>query len=67
MLHFYTPCKHQKPGGFLMFSGGILVEYWLKMRQSNSLNIRSNIWQWKEVGRVDCWIEFQEKNDFTIN
>ena len=30
MFHFYTPWK-QKTGGFLMFSGGIEVEHWLKM------------------------------------
>ena len=32
MFHFYTPWKHHKIGGFLMFSGGIEVEHWLKMR-----------------------------------
>ena len=31
MFHFYTPWKHQKTGGFLMFSGGIEMEHWLKM------------------------------------
>ena len=31
MFHFYTPWKHQKTSGFLMFSGGIEVEQWLKM------------------------------------
>ena len=31
MFHFYTPWKHQKPGGFLIFSGGIEVKQWLKM------------------------------------
>ena len=31
MFHFYTPWKQQKTGGFLMFSGGIEVEHWLKM------------------------------------
>ena len=37
MFHFYiplikkSPWKHQKTGGFLMFSGGIDVEHWLKM------------------------------------
>ena len=30
-VHFYTPWKHQKTGGFLMFRGGIEVEDWLKM------------------------------------
>ena len=30
MLHFYTPWKHQKTGGFLIFTGGIEVERWLK-------------------------------------
>ena len=33
MFHFYTPWKHQKTGGFLMFPGGIAVEHWLKMGQ----------------------------------
>ena len=31
MFHFYTPRKHQKISGFLMFSGDIEVEHWLKM------------------------------------
>ena len=31
MFHFYIPRKHQKTSGFLMFSGGIEVEHWLKM------------------------------------
>ena len=31
MFHFYTPWKYQKIGSFLMFSGGIEVEHWLKM------------------------------------
>ena len=31
MLYFNTPWKHQKTGGFLMFSRGIEVEHWLKM------------------------------------
>ena len=30
MLHFYTPWKNQKTGGFL-FSGGVKLEHWLKM------------------------------------
>ena len=30
-FHFYTPLKHLKTGGFLMFSGGTEVEHWLKM------------------------------------
>ena len=30
MFHFYTPWK-QKTRGFLMISGGIKVEHWLKM------------------------------------
>ena len=31
MFHLYTPWKHQKMYGFLMFSGSIEVEHWLKM------------------------------------
>ena len=31
MFHFYTPRKHQQIAGFLMFSGDIEVEHWLKM------------------------------------
>ena len=31
MFHFYTPRKHQKTSGFLMFSRAIEVEHWLKM------------------------------------
>ena len=31
MLHIYTPWKHPKTYGFLVFSGGIEEEYWLKM------------------------------------
>ena len=30
MLHFYTPLKHQKPIGFLTFSGGIDIDIRLK-------------------------------------
>ena len=33
-FHFYTLWKYQKSSGFLMFSGGIKVEYWLKMGQN---------------------------------
>ena len=29
--HFYTPCKHQKTRGFLMFLGGIEMEYSLEI------------------------------------
>ena len=29
MFPFYTPWKHQKTSGFLMFAGGIEVEDWL--------------------------------------
>ena len=31
MIHFYTPWKHQKTGGFLMFPRVIEVKLWLKM------------------------------------
>ena len=31
MFHIYTPCKYRKTRGFLMFSGGIEVDHWLKM------------------------------------
>ena len=31
LLLFYTPWKHQKTRGFLMFSGGIKWDYWPKM------------------------------------
>ena len=31
MFHFYTPWKHQKTAGFLMFPGGIEIEHLLKM------------------------------------
>ena len=31
MFHFYTPSKYQKTSGFLIFSGGIEVENWLKI------------------------------------
>ena len=33
LFHFYTPWKHQKAYGFLIFSGGIEVEHWLKIDQ----------------------------------
>ena len=32
MFHSCTPWKHQKIGSLLIFSGGIEVEQWLKMR-----------------------------------
>ena len=31
MLLFYTPWKHQKTFGFLVFSGGIEMENWPEM------------------------------------
>ena len=31
MFLFYTPWKHQKTKGFLVFSGGIKWEHWLEM------------------------------------
>ena len=31
MLPFYTPRKHQKTKGFLVFSGGIKWEHWPEM------------------------------------
>ena len=30
VFHLYNPWKHQKTYGFLMFSGRIEVEHWLK-------------------------------------
>ena len=31
MFYFYTPWKHQKTSGFLMFPRGIDVKHWLIM------------------------------------
>ena len=31
MSPFYTPLKHQKTFGFLVFSGGIKLEHWSEM------------------------------------
>ena len=31
VFRFYTPWKHQKTGGFLMYSVGLELEQWLKM------------------------------------
>ena len=31
IFHFYSPWKHEQASSFLMFSGGIEVEHWLKM------------------------------------
>ena len=31
MFHFYSPWKYQKTFGFLIFSGCIEVEQWLKI------------------------------------
>ena len=31
MFHFYNPWKHKNAFGFLMSSGGIEVEHWLKI------------------------------------
>ena len=31
LISFYTPWKHQKTSGFLMFSGGIERDYWHEM------------------------------------
>ena len=31
LFRFCTPWKYLKTGGFLIFSGGIEVEHWLKM------------------------------------
>ena len=41
MFYFYTPWKHQKTGGFLMFSGGIEVEHWLKMAWPNFVSFKA--------------------------
>ena len=35
IFHFYTPWKHKKNFGFLMFPGSIEVKYWLKMSYQN--------------------------------
>ena len=35
MSSFYTPWQHQKTKGFLVFSGGIRMEHWLKMSWRN--------------------------------
>ena len=41
MFPFYTPWKHQKTKGFLLFSGGIKWDHWpeigLKNRSAESL------------------------------
>ena len=37
MSHFYTPWKRQKTKGFLTFSGGIEMEYWVKMSYNEHL------------------------------
>ena len=31
MLHSYNPWKRYKTPGFLKFSGGVEMEYWLEM------------------------------------
>ena len=31
MFYFYAPWKSQKTFGFLVFSGGIEMEHWVKM------------------------------------
>ena len=36
MLPFYTPSKHQKIKGFLVFSGGMKWEHWSEMDESGS-------------------------------
>ena len=40
MFQFYTPWKHQKISGYLLFSGGIEVEYWAEnaLKQKQKLN-----------------------------
>ena len=35
IMYFYSPWKHQKNYGFLMFSGGIELDYWFKMGKMN--------------------------------
>ena len=37
MFDFYTPWKHQKTLGFLIFSGVVKVERWLKIGWQKSL------------------------------
>ena len=39
MFHFDTPWKHLKTWSFLMVSGGIELEHWLKMGYSHLLSI----------------------------
>ena len=35
LVSFYTPCKHQKIKGFLMFSGNIERVQWLEIGERN--------------------------------
>ena len=36
LVSFYTPRKHQKTFGFLMFSGGLEKDQWYEMGQAGS-------------------------------
>ena len=37
LISFDTPWKHQKTGGFMMFSGGIKRDQWHEMGEVNVL------------------------------
>ena len=56
LFYFYTPWKHQKTGGFLMFSGGIEVEHWLKIGLVNLSELAKFYLPWNH----------QETKDFPV-
>ena len=58
LLFFYTPWKHKKPRGFLMFSGGIERDQWHEMGSSRDkfLKIKTISWNSSEY-TTNLWIE----------
>ena len=42
MFHIYTPWKRKEISAFLTFSGGIEMEYWLKMERKRPHELLQN-------------------------
>ena len=51
LVSFYTPWKHQKTFGFIMFSGGIETDQCFEMGQ--------NIWKFSGGIELEFWLEMR--------
>ena len=64
MFNFYNPWKRQKTYGFLMFSGGIEMEHWIKTYQYQDpiykcINIKIRYTSIFHKPFFDIWQNFQ--------